>query len=74
MGSDDLIFVKCEKCGKNLIQRLPNGMLRFRFGRDKFGKTPVDIIIQGNVKIKCFRGNCGHVQIINLLDFKELDS
>ena len=73
MGSDNIIFLKCENCGKNLIQRLPNGLFRFRFGRDKMGRTPVDITIHGNIKIKCFRGTCGHIQIINYFDeFKEI--
>jgi ribosomal protein L37AE/L43A len=27
------IFINCEKCGRRLIQRLPNGMWRFVFGK-----------------------------------------
>jgi len=71
MDSNDLIFIKCEKCGKNLIQQLPNGLFRFRFGKGVNGRTPVDIMIHGNIKMKCLRGTCDHTQIINFFDFKK---
>lgn len=68
MGGDALIFVTCEKCGKNLIQRLTNGLFRFRFGKGSKGKTPVDMMIHGNIKMTCLRGTCNHVQIINFFN------
>lgn len=71
MGINDLIFITCEKCGKNLIQRLPNGLFRFRFGRGSDGRTPVDMVIHGNLKMDCLRGTCDHVQIINFFNLEK---
>ena len=66
-----MIFIKCEKCGKNLIQRLPNGLFHFKFGKNEDGKTPVDIKIHGNIQMRCLRGSCGHTQTINFFDLKK---
>lgn len=62
------MFMKCEKCGKNLIERLPNGLLRFCFGKpspdDKTCVSPADyivpveIMIHGSIKMKCLRKSC----------------
>ena len=71
MGNDDLkppVFITCEKCGKRLIERKKNGIFHFIFGKpNKDGNLfiPVDIYIQGNVKIKCLRRSCGHWQTLN---------
>jgi len=68
-------FVYCEKCGKRLIERLPNGMFRFMFGRDKeSGRVPVDLIIYGSVKIKCIKASCDHYNIVHFFppQFREL--
>ena len=62
------MFVVCEKCGKKLMERLPNGIWSFRFGRpspeDKNNVTPIEKIIpvcmqiHGSLKIKCLRKSC----------------
>ena len=61
------MFIKCEKCGKNLIERLPNGLWRFRFGDSRgTDKRPiVDMVINGSVKMKCLRRGCNHDNILN---------
>jgi hypothetical protein len=70
------MFHNCELCGKRLIERMPNGLLRFRFG-EKYDKARgetvypvVDIKIHGSVQMKCFRSECrinnpDHVNTIN---------
>ena len=72
-------FVVCEKCGKKLIERLPNGLFRFVFGRrnDSPGDPPVYMLIHGNLQIKCFRRTCGHMNTLNYFPFdtnNELDA
>jgi phage FluMu protein Com len=65
---DKIMWEYCEKCGKKLMERLPNGLLHFKFGRcDEVegSKTPVDIKIYGSIKMKCLRRSCEHEQIIN---------
>ena len=60
---------KCEQCQRPLIERLENGIWRFKFGKKKKFKTgngeeqkwnPVLMYIHGSVKIRCFRKDCGH--------------
>ena len=71
MGSQNLkpSFITCEKCGKRLIERQRNGIFHFMFGKPKNETTfvPVDIFIQGNIKIKCTRRSCNHWQILSYL-------
>jgi hypothetical protein len=68
---DDRIFLTCEKCGKRLIERMPNGLFRFIFGKkkDSMGKlldfTPVYILIHGSVKIRCLTRTCGYFNTFN---------
>jgi len=75
-------FVVCEKCKKILLERLPNGLWHFVFGRqNKFKQgnskkqPPIDMFIHGSIKMKCWRGDCNHWNILNWLpygeDFKE---
>jgi hypothetical protein len=66
-------FICCEECGKRLIERLPNGLYRFVFGRNPNdpGNPPVDITVHGNIKIKCLRRSCGHINILNYFPFEE---
>ncbi len=62
------IFIRCGKCGKRLIERLPNGLWNFSFGRpapvDRNNVTlieriaPVRMLIHGSIKIKCLRKSC----------------
>ena len=70
MGSSNLnTFIVCERCGKKLIERMPNGVFHFIFGKPGEGRTeaPVDLYIQGNIKIRCIRRTCGHWQILSYL-------
>ena len=66
-------FYKCEKCGKKLIERLPSGLWKFAFGRqriemDEEGKVlsnhkpepVVEMLVKGSIKMKCIRRECGH--------------
>lgn len=58
---DKRIFINCEKCGKRLIERKTNGVFSFKFGRDgNEGKSPVEMLIYGSVKMKCIRRSCGY--------------
>jgi ribosomal protein L37AE/L43A len=69
MGEQDVkTFITCSKCGKKLIERKKNGVWHFVFGKSS-GKgdsyVPVDMYIQGNIKIKCLRRGCGHWQTLS---------
>ena len=68
MGSQDLkTFITCPKCGKKLIERKKNGIWHFIFGKPEGGSSfiPVEMYIQGNVKIKCLRRTCGFWSTLN---------
>lgn len=59
-------FVYCEQCGKKLLERQPNGVWRFRFGRIQgSNETIVDILFYGSLRFKCTRRTCGHVNVLN---------
>ena len=65
-------FRVCEKCGKKLIERLPNGMWCFQFGRkpNKDGEVvdeycPVELYIHGSLKIKCLSRSCNHMNVFH---------
>ena len=64
-------FVICEKCGKRLIERTPNGLWHFCFGRDPNGMSgpPVDIWVHGSLKMKCLRRSCQHINTLNYFPF-----
>lgn len=72
MSSQDLKpnFIACSKCGKRLIERKKNGLFHFLFGKpskDGSDFIPVEMFIQGNVKIKCLRRTCGYWNILTYL-------
>ncbi len=69
-------FIVCEKCGKRLIERLPNGLFKFVFGKnmEESGEPPVVILIQGNIVIKCLRRSCGHKNQLNYFPFFDKDA
>ena len=52
-------FVCCEKCGKRLIERLPDGIFKFIFG-GKQNPPPVEMFVYGSIKMRCLRKHCGH--------------
>lgn len=60
-------FVYCEKCGKKLIERMPNGLWKFVFGKKAEGASlpPVYMIIHGSLKMACIRRSCGHWNVFN---------
>jgi len=62
-------FYKCKKCGKIIIERRTDGLFHFVFGKSgKSGKRPpVEIIIHGNVKMRCLRRNCDTWNTFNFL-------
>lgn len=59
------IFIYCEKCGKKLLSRLPNGLWQFRFGKRDNSDPVVDMEIQGSIRMKCMRRSCDHINILN---------
>jgi hypothetical protein len=69
-------FINCEKCGKRLIERLPNGLWKFVFGKslDEIGEPPVDMLIQGNIVITCLRRTCRHKNQLNYFPFFDKDA
>jgi ribosomal protein L37AE/L43A len=61
-----VIIIACEKCGKPIIRRYPNGVWHFMFGKRKGGKgAPVEMYIHGSLKLKCWHTGCGHENILN---------
>lgn len=64
-----MFFVNCEKCGKRLIGRLPNGLYYFVFGKQKGsnsqGLPPVEMYIHGSLKMRCWHTRCGHMNTLN---------
>ena len=72
-------FYVCEMCGKKLIERLPNGLWKFVFGRnpEDMSKPPVKMLIRGSLKMNCLRRTCSHDNILPYFpqsaDFQEED-
>ena len=60
-------YIRCSRCKKVLIERLPNGLWRFKFGRidGSVDNSIVDMEIHGSVKIKCLRKSCRQVNVFN---------
>ena len=56
------MVVRCTVCGKKIIERLPNGIWRFIFGKGAEGvsKPPVEMQIHGSLKMRCLRRSCRH--------------
>jgi len=54
------MFLYCEKCGKRVLERMPNGLFKFVFGRNQNdpGKPPVEMFIHGSLKMRCLRRSC----------------
>ena len=53
-------FLYCSVCGKRVLERMPNGLFRFIFGKnhDLPGKPPVELYIHGSLKMRCLRRSC----------------
>jgi hypothetical protein len=54
------IIIRCDKCGKKIIERLPNGLWRFVFGKnaENFKMPPVEMLIHGSLQMRCLRRSC----------------
>ena len=60
-----IVFIPCEKCGKKLIERLPNGLWVFKFGKRDGSEPVVDIVIHGSLSMRCLRRTCRHLNVLN---------
>jgi hypothetical protein len=58
-------WVLCEKCGKKLLKRKPNGTFVLKFGRNSKQEDVIHLEVFGSLKMKCFRESCGHLNTIN---------
>ena len=54
----DKIWVRCEKCGKKLLERKSNGNFSFRFGSRPGSPPVVEMEIQGSIRMTCIRRSC----------------
>jgi hypothetical protein len=52
---DESGFVFCARCGKRLIRKTKSGRFHFIFGKTKDGNPPVEMYIEGEVRVKCLR-------------------
>lgn len=53
------MFIHCNKCNKRLIERLPNGLFKFMFGKKQDDESPpVEILIHGSLKMRCLSRSC----------------
>ncbi len=66
-------FVFCEKCGKILLERMSNGLWRFKFGKRDGGHSVVSMEIHGSVKMHCTKRSCRHVNILNYFPSVEFE-
>jgi len=57
-------FITCEKCGKKLIERKPNGLWVFKFGARGNSQPIVEMEIHGSIKMKCLKKSCRHENIL----------
>ncbi len=77
---NDKIFLRCEKCGKRLIERREDGLFYFVFGKKKtrdgalYDYCPVQILIHGSIKMHCLSRDCDHWSIFNYFPEKEFES
>jgi len=58
-------WIYCEKCGKKLLRRKPNGVFTFKFGRNSKKENVIELEIFGSIRMKCFREDCQYVNVIN---------
>lgn len=67
-------FVICEKCGKKLIERKPNGIWVFKFGAKNKTEPVVEIEICGSLKMKCLKKTCRHENVLNFFPNLKVDT
>lgn len=66
MNGNRRSFRYCDNCGKKLIERLPNGIWVFCFGKKRNDRyIPVELLIHGSLKIKCLAKDCQSWNIFN---------
>jgi len=58
-------MVKCEVCGKKLIERAKNGLWMFKFGKREGCPPVVEMEVHGSIRIKCLRRSCQHINTLN---------
>lgn len=58
-------FVHCAKCGKKLLNRLPNGTWQFRFGKREGSDPAIEMEIHGSIRMICIRRSCRHPNVFN---------
>ncbi|MCP4706365.1 MAG: hypothetical protein GY865_17340 [candidate division Zixibacteria bacterium] len=61
--------IYCPACGKKIIERLSSGLWSFVFGKSpgRTDETPVQMLIHGNIKMKCLRRGCPQWFNLNFL-------
>lgn len=61
MNDEKKIFARCKKCDKIIIERKPNGLWYFRFGKSRRNESsyiPVEMYIHGSLQMRCLRREC----------------
>jgi hypothetical protein len=48
-------FICCPECGKRLIRKTKSGRFHFIFGKFRGESPPVEIYIEGEIRMKCLR-------------------
>lgn len=72
----DRFFVRCQFCNKILVELLPGGLFRFKFGSkwtEEEGLSewsPVLMEIAGSLRMKCLRFKCQKWQTINAFTYR----
>jgi len=64
------IWLYCDQCGKKLARQLPNGVIEFAYGLNKWDKNSepkVQIKIWGSVQIKCLNNECSALVTFSVL-------
>lgn len=72
------IFFLCSKCKKPIIARAENGLWHLQFGKSPLegGNPPIDMIVHGSIKMRCWRHSCrskypDHWNVFNFLPFDD---
>lgn len=65
MGNKMSTFIYCEKCGKKLLSRLPNGLWEFKFGARENSEPVVHIEIHGSLRMHCLKRSCRYLNVLH---------
>lgn len=66
-------FIRCEKCGKKLIERKPNGVWVFKFGKTG-AEALVNMEIYGSLQMYCLRRSCRHLNKLNYFPIYDISN